>query len=50
MLDDILEAVGEPEALALRGHIAIAQARLAYQRYKAVMSPRARWTRSGHWA
>lgn len=36
-VDDILEAIGKPEALALRGHIAIDQARLAYQRYKAVM-------------
>lgn len=36
-IDDILEAIGKPEALALRGRIAIALARLAYQRYKAVM-------------
>ncbi len=36
-VDDILETIGKPEALALRGHIAIDQARLAYQRYKTVV-------------
>jgi len=35
--DRILEAIGKPEALALRGRIAVAQARLAYRRYRAVM-------------
>lgn len=34
--DRLLETIGKPEALALRGRIAIAQARLAYQRYKAL--------------
>lgn len=36
-VDKILETIGKPEALALRGRIAIALARLAYQRYKAIM-------------
>lgn len=36
-LDPVLENLGNPEALALRGRIAIAQARLAYQCYKEVM-------------
>ncbi len=41
--DGVLELIGKPETMALRGRIAIAQARLAYQRYKAVMqSPLAR--------
>lgn len=37
--DRILETLGKPEALALRGRVAVALARLAYQRYKAVMPP-----------
>jgi transaldolase len=37
--DPILEQIAKPEALALRGRIAVAQARLAYQRYQTVMQP-----------
>jgi len=36
-VDKILETIGKPAALALRGRIAIALARLAYDHYKAVM-------------
>jgi transaldolase len=34
--DKRLEAIGSPEALALRGKLAIANARIAYQHYKEV--------------
>lgn len=34
MVDPILEKIGAPEGLALRGKIAIANAKLAYQRFK----------------
>lgn len=37
--DPILGQIAKPEALALRGRIAVAQARLAYQRYQTVMQP-----------
>ncbi len=36
--DKRLEAIGTPEALALRGKLAIANAKLAYQNYKQVFS------------
>jgi transaldolase len=37
-VDKRLEAIGSPEALAMRGKAAIANARLAYQRYEKVFS------------
>jgi transaldolase len=42
--DKRLEAIGTEEALVLRGKLAIANAKLAYQRYKEVFSG-ARWER-----
>ena len=42
--DKRLEAIGTEEALALRGKLAIANAKLAYQRYKEIFSG-ARWER-----
>lgn len=38
-VDRLLEASVAPEAIALRGRVAIAQARCAYQRYKQVVPP-----------
>jgi transaldolase len=37
-VDNRLEAIGTPEALALRGKVAVAQAQLAYQRFQEVFS------------
>jgi transaldolase len=42
--DKRLEAIGTPEALALRGKLAIANAKLAYERYKRIFSGE-RWQR-----
>jgi transaldolase len=42
--DKRLEAIGTEEALALRGQLAIANAKLAYQRYKEIFSG-TRWER-----
>jgi transaldolase len=42
--DKRLEAIGTPEALALRGKLAIANAKLAYERYKRIFSGE-RWER-----
>src|SRR5687768_15944095 len=36
MIDPLLEQIGTPEALALRGKIAIANAKLAYQRFREI--------------
>lgn len=36
MIDPLLEKIGTPEALALRGKIAIANAKLAYQRFREI--------------
>jgi transaldolase len=44
MVDKALEKIGTPEALALRGQIAVANARLAYQRFRQVFSSE-RWQR-----
>ena len=38
LVDRRLEAIGTPEALALRGQVAVAQARVAYQRFRARFS------------
>lgn len=43
-IDARLNAIGTPEALALRGQAAVANARLAYQRYQAVTASD-RWQR-----
>ena len=42
--DKRLEAIGQPEALALRGRLAIANAKLAYQAWKEIFSGE-RWQR-----
>jgi transaldolase len=36
MIDPLLEKIGTPEALGLRGKIAIANAKLAYQRFREI--------------
>ena len=41
--DKLLEKIGTPEALALRGRLAISNAKLAYQHYKQAFSGQ-RWT------
>lgn len=43
-IDPLLEAVGSPEALALRGRSAVNQARLAYEAFEAAFSG-PRWSR-----
>jgi transaldolase len=42
MVDEKLDEVGTPEAMALKGKIAIANAKMAYQRFKAAFSG-SRW-------
>ncbi len=42
VVDKALQAAGTPEALALRGKIAVANAKLAYQRYKQIFGSE-RW-------